>query len=81
MYQSVESTVSDACGTMMGHGGSVFEVSTQCPTCFEWVEIFVDQGDRGRMVQDCDVCCRPMDVLVRWTDDGEPQLEVRSANG
>ena len=69
------------CVTMRGHGDGVFEVSTQCPACFEWVEIFVDRDDRGRMVQDCDVCCRSMDVLVRWTEDGEPQIEVRSANG
>ena len=41
-------------------------VSTQCPACFEWVEIFVDQADEGTMVQDCDVCCRPMEATVWW---------------
>jgi hypothetical protein len=66
---------------MSALGGLVHEVSTQCPACFEWVEIYVDEGDRGRMVQDCDVCCRPMDVLVRWSEDGEPVIDVRSANG
>ena len=55
-------------------------VSTQCPTCFEWVDIFVDGGDSGKMVQDCDVCCRPMEVTVRWSDAGEPLIDVVSAN-
>ena len=65
---------------MRGRGGGVFEVSTQCPACFEWVEIVVDRDDRGRMVQDCDVCCRPMDVSVHWSEEDEPQISVRSAN-
>ena len=55
-------------------------VSTQCPACFEWVEIFVDQADEGTMVQDCDVCCRPMEATVRWLEDGEPHVRVVLAN-
>ena len=55
-------------------------VPTQCPSCFEWVEIFVDQADRGAMIQHCDVCCRPMEATVSWTEDGEPQVRVVSAS-
>ena len=58
----------------------MYAVSTQCPACFEWVEIFVDPGDSGAMVQDCDVCCRPMEATVSWTEEGEPQVRVVSAN-
>ncbi len=54
-------------------------MTTQCPTCFEWVELYIDEDDRGKMIQDCDVCCRPMEIHVRRTDDGELQVDVVSA--
>jgi hypothetical protein len=53
----------------------MLEVSVQCSTCFEWVEIVVDRDERGVLVQDCDVCCRPIEVTVQWSASGE--LEVR----
>lgn len=31
----------------------------QCPYCFEFVEIFVEDDVFGSMVQDCEVCCQP----------------------
>ncbi len=58
----------------------MYSVSTQCPACFEWVEIFVDPDDRGTMVQDCDVCCRPMEATVQWSEHGEPIVRVVSAS-
>ena len=61
-------------------GDVVHSVSTQCPTCFEWVDILIDEGDSGAMVQDCDVCCRPMEATVRWSEDGEPIVRVVSAS-
>ena len=55
----------------------MIEVTVQCPACFEWVEVVVDREDRGRLVQDCDVCCRAMELSVQWSDEGEPQIQVR----
>ena len=39
----------------------------QCPYCGEWVTIFVDPGggEIQTYVEDCPVCCRPMEIFVR----------------
>ncbi len=51
----------------------------QCPYCGETVTVLVDEGVRGseREVEDCEVCCRPMEVLVRRRADGTLAVEVR----
>lgn len=38
-----------------------------CPSCGEAVGLSVDTsaGDEQEYVEDCPVCCRPMDVFVR----------------
>ncbi|QED28133.1 CPXCG motif-containing cysteine-rich protein [Microvenator marinus] len=40
----------------------------------KWLEIASDE--RGEMVQDCEVCCRPWRIRVSWTRDHEPQVMV-----
>ncbi len=47
-----------------------------CPYCFERVEIYVDPETRGELVQDCDVCCRPLALFIARTEDGE--LSIRA---
>ena len=44
----------------------------QCPYCGESYETVVDlSGGSQRYVEDCAVCCRPIEVSLRVTDDGE----------
>jgi hypothetical protein len=55
-------------------------VSVSCPACWQTVELDIDPalGDQ-QFVEDCQVCCRPMQVEVTvW--DGEVQVDVSSAN-
>ena len=40
------------------------EFQIHCPYCGEQVEIYVDPGDSGNFIQDCEVCCNPMRVIV-----------------
>jgi len=40
-------------------------VRVQCPYCFETVEVYVDPESTGEMVQDCEVCCNPWQLVVR----------------
>ena len=54
-------------------------VQVQCPYCFQFVELFIDPGMRGEMVQDCDVCCRPWRVIVQRRRDGSPAVVVDRA--
>lgn len=54
-------------------------VQVQCPYCFQFVEIYVDPAVRGEMVQDCEVCCNPWQVMVRRRRDGSPVVSVERA--
>jgi transposase-like protein len=47
-------------------------VSIQCPYCGESYEATVDlSAGSQRYVEDCAVCCRPIEVALRVDDDGE----------
>ena len=43
------------------------DTMVNCPSCGEAVALAVDTsaGDEQEYVEDCAVCCRPMDVFVR----------------
>ena len=56
------------------------ELIIQCVNCFEWVSISVDPHDRGAMIQDCDVCCSPLLITVKWAANGQPELRIESGN-
>jgi hypothetical protein len=53
-------------------------VAIECPYCGETVEIALDPETEGRMVQDCEVCCNPWQLTVRWSE-GEPEVSVEPA--
>jgi hypothetical protein len=40
----------------------VYDVA--CPHCGERLEIVVEADVHGELVQDCEVCCRPMTLVV-----------------
>ena len=47
-------------------------VSIQCPYCGESYETTVDlSAGSQRYVEDCAVCCRPIEVALRVDDAGE----------
>ncbi|MBO6936506.1 MAG: CPXCG motif-containing cysteine-rich protein [Deltaproteobacteria bacterium] len=50
-----------------------------CPWCHQAQLLVVDPSTRGRMVQDCDVCCRPWQVFVERGPDGELWVQVDRA--
>jgi hypothetical protein len=46
----------------------------QCAGCGQWNETFVDEsvGGRQQYVEDCQVCCKPNLLDIRWSAaDGE----------
>jgi hypothetical protein len=51
-----------------------------CPSCGEPLSIWVDAagGTAQRYVEDCQVCCRPMEVTARLDADGEADVSVRT---
>lgn len=54
------------------------EVEIECPYCGELIVLLVD-GSAGNQdyVEDCQVCCRPINVNVIVHDDGQPRISVR----
>jgi len=44
----------------------------ECPYCGESIELVIDDSiDRQRYVEDCSVCCRPINVDVSVDEDSE----------
>lgn len=56
-------------------------ITIQCPYCGESYETVVDlSAGSQRYVEDCAVCCRPIEVTLQVGDDGE-LIEVGTATG
>ncbi len=51
---------------------SVYPAGFQCAGCGEWNETQVDPSGGGRQsyVEDCQVCCKPNVLDVRWDGEG-----------
>lgn len=49
--------------------------SIVCPYCGEAIELVIDDSvDRQTYVEDCSVCCRPINVDVSVGDDSTPDV-------
>lgn len=52
-------------------------VNVECPYCGETIEISVDCSvENQSYIEDCQVCCRPMDLNVVIDEAGTPIVEV-----
>ena len=52
-----------------------------CPYCGETVEIVLDpaSGTEQSYVEDCEVCCRPWQVTVRYDETGAADVQLERA--
>jgi hypothetical protein len=64
----------------LGDGVADLAAIVTCPHCGEASEIALDPGSgpRQEYVEDCPVCCRPWQVVVRY-DGGAAHVEVGEA--
>lgn len=54
------------------------EVEIECPYCGELIVLLVDASAGTQdYVEDCQVCCQPINVNVIVDDDGQPRASVR----
>jgi hypothetical protein len=62
----------------LGDGTAQGDAIVYCPYCGESVEIALDAGGGAdqRYIQDCEVCCRPWQVLVRYASDGTATVDL-----
>ena len=54
-------------------------VQLQCPYCSEVVEVYLEPDIAGTMVQDCEVCCRPWQLMVAHDEEGDLTVDVTRA--
>ena len=55
------------------------ESSVYCPYCGEGISVLLNPEDVGEhYIEDCQVCCRPIEFSLRETASGYLEAEVRS---
>ena len=62
----------------LGDGTADSEATVNCPYCGEAVEITLDPGGGSQQdyVEDCEVCCQPWRVTVRYDRAGGAVVEA-----
>ena len=56
-------------------------VFIQCPYCGEQIEVLVDCSvPEQEYIEDCSVCCRPINIMVESSAEEIVSIEVRSEN-
>jgi hypothetical protein len=62
----------------LGDGTADGEATVSCPYCGEAVEITLDPGGGSQQdyVEDCEICCQPWRVFVRYDRAGAAEVEV-----
>jgi hypothetical protein len=66
----------------LGDGTADMGGVVMCPYCGETNEIALDPGSGSRQeyVEDCQVCCQPWRVSVRYRADGGASVHVEAAD-
>jgi len=61
-----------------GDGSADTVITVTCPYCGEQNEIALDPGGGAvqQYVEDCQVCCQPWKVTVRYDKDGNADVSV-----
>ena len=62
----------------LGDGTADTAALVTCPSCGESVEITLDpgSGDTQEYSEDCEVCCRPWRVSVRYDSSGQARVSI-----
>lgn len=64
----------------LGDGTADLEAEVACPHCGEMIVITLDPGGGAdqQYVEDCQVCCRPWKVTVRYGSNGHADVDVEA---
>jgi hypothetical protein len=62
----------------LGDGVADLTARIACPCCGEDIELAVDPGGGTlqQYVEDCEVCCRPMQLTVTWDQHGAAHVDA-----
>ena len=57
----------------------MYEHFFQCPYCWEEISMLLDSSISSQTyVEDCEVCCNPMDITPQFNDNNLVGFEVKS---
>jgi hypothetical protein len=51
-------------------------VRVQCPFCFEWNEVPLEDEPPYQTIIDCEVCCHPIDITVAINDETSEPIAI-----
>lgn len=59
------------------------EMNLQCPYCLQAITVLVDTGvyEYTTLVDDCEVCCRPIEISYTVEDGNVCSLSYNSIDG
>ncbi|WP_435579957.1 CPXCG motif-containing cysteine-rich protein [Gilvibacter sp.] len=50
----------------------------QCPYCWETVSMLLDPSVSQTYIEDCEVCCNPIEISVRFDDQQLTSFQANS---
>jgi hypothetical protein len=56
-------------------------VRVRCPYCGEELELTIEPDLLGKLVQDCEVCCQPCELVVTRDEWGDPEVAIERLSG
>ncbi|WNO10027.1 CPXCG motif-containing cysteine-rich protein [Teredinibacter sp. KSP-S5-2] len=57
------------------------EVTDYCPYCGEKITLLVDASNTEQnYIEDCEVCCRPINIHIEVSSDGNINLSLAHEN-
>ena len=59
----------------------MLEKIIECPYCGEALDVLIDESEAGQSyIEDCQVCCRPINFSLVADHEGNIDIKVRSDN-
>lgn len=56
----------------------MLEHNFQCPYCWEEISMLLDTSvTEQTYIEDCEVCCNPIEIQVKFQDNVLVELEIR----
>ena len=53
-------------------------VQIECPYCGERIDLVIDRSVGSQeYIEDCQVCCKPINLSITVGEDGEPIISAR----
>ena len=53
-----------------------------CPYCWEHISMILDNSvEESEYIEDCEVCCRPVEIIYRFSGEDLVRFEARKIEG